>query len=245
MAVDIPGQALLDYLGRPKPMKIKTEMQYPGSEVPVRDAMEVSYWFRDFKEMPAIEQHALQLCQGEVLDLGSGAGSHGLYLQGKGLEVTAVDTSAGAVACCRQRGLRNVVQSDLYQLSGMQFDTILVMMNGVGLAGSLGNIGLYLSKLKTLLRPGGQVLIDSSDIIYMYPEAGDGSFLVPAGEKYYGEVSFRMSYGGKWGDWFPWLYLDFNSLARAAADQGLECSLESLGPHYDYLASLTINSTIL
>lgn len=239
MEKDIWGNALSDYMKKGRSSsKLETLMQLPGFEEVVEDEIPLEHLFRSYDAMPVLECTALKLCHGKVLDVGAGAGSHSLYLQEQGLEVTALDNSEGAVHVCKERGVKRVVHSNLYDFDGMKFDTLLLLMNGAGLAGTFENLDKFLGKLISLLDSGGQILLDSSDIIYMYPEDGEGGYYVP-GYPYYGQVHFTMSYNGEESDPFPWLYLDFNTLQRAAAAHRLECEMVAQGPHFDYLAKLT------
>ena len=199
--------------------------------------MPVEYLFRSFSEMPLIEQTALELAKGKILDIGCGAGSHSLYLQNKEYDVKAIDISANAIQACILRGLKNAHVQDLLAPENETFDTILLLMNGTGIFRTLDELPNYLQKLKSLLQPGGQILIDSSDLIYMYDENEDGSYSIPA-EGYYGELTFTVSYKGQTDEPFPWLYLDYNTLQRAALAYGLQCELIIEGEHYDYLARL-------
>lgn len=228
---DLFGRAILDYqLGSTAPLMTATNI----SE---EDEMPVSWLFRTYEEMPAIEKRALDLARGYVLDAGAGAGSHSLYLQDqRGLDVVALDISDSAAACCRQRGIRSVAQMDIMQYDGGPFDTILLMMNGTGLCGKLEKLGQFLGKMYGLLRTNGQVLIDSSDIIYMFDTDASGSVLVPDGS-YYGELQFEISYKGD-RDRFDWLYVDYPLLAEYAEKCGFESQLIMEGEHYDYLARL-------
>jgi methylase of polypeptide subunit release factors len=203
------------------------------------DDMSVAYLFRSFAEMPAIEQRALQLSKGEILDIGCGAGSHSLYLQEeKNLKVTSIDISANAVEACTLRGLKNAKVQNLADVSET-FDTILLLMNGAGMCGRLKNISTFLQKLKSMLNPGGQILLDSSDIIYMFDEDEDGGKWVPSEHEYYGEVTFYVSYKGEKEAPFEWMYIDYNTLQNAALANGLQCELVLEGEHFDYLARLT------
>lgn len=198
------------------------------------DVIPVPYLFREFSEMPEIEQQALKACYGKVLDVGCGAGSHSLYLQNKKkLEVTAIDTSKGAIEICRLRGVKNAENLNFFELKDQQFDTILMLMNGTGIIGNLKNLNSFFKHLESILKPGGQLLIDSSDLSYLQDD-DDEDF----GNKYIGELQFQLSYKGEKSDSFDWLYIDFDSLKHIADYNNFDCELLKKGPHYDYLARL-------
>jgi SAM-dependent methyltransferase len=231
--LDIFGKAILDFQTNNSPENIITE-----TNISEADEMDVAYLFRSYKEMPKLEKKALQLSKGKVLDVGCGAGSHSLYLQNdKSLEVTSIDISENAIQACQLRGLKNAKVQNVLDLENETFDTILLLMNGTGIFQTISQTSKYLQKLKTLLAPNGQLLIDSSDIIYMYDENEDGSFLVPA-DSYYGELTFTISYKNQTEEPFPWLYLDYNTLQNAAFANGFQCELIEEGNHFDYLARL-------
>lgn len=229
---DLFGQAILDYQTQNAPEDLITE-----TNISEADEMSVAYLFRTYQEMPKIEKKALQMAKGKILDVGCGAGSHSLYLQQKGFEVTAIDISPDAIKACQLRGVKDARIQHLLELKNEQFDTILLLMNGTGIFGTLAETSKYLQKLKSLLTPNGQILIDSSDIIYMFDQDEDGAYIVPA-DGYYGELTFNVSYKGQTEDTFPWLYLDYNTLQNAAHANGLQCELLLEGNHFDYLARL-------
>ena len=233
---DLFGKAILDYQTNNSPEDLITET--PISEA---DEMPVSYLFRTYNEMPELEQKAIQLAKGSVLDVGCGAGSHTLALQNeRKLEVTAIDISENAVKACQLRGIENVKVANILDLDvENKFDTILLLMNGTGIFGTLNETEKYLQKLKLLLNEGGQILIDSSDLIYMFDQDEDGAYSIPA-DGYYGELTFTVQYKGETEETFSWLYLDYNTLQNVAIANGLKCELLLEGEHFDYLAKLSI-----
>ncbi|MFS4456377.1 class I SAM-dependent methyltransferase [Maribacter sp. 2304DJ31-5] len=235
MEKDILGRALLDYQNGNYVEDIVTY-----SSLDEKDALPLPYLFRNYHKMPILEQKALGLCHGAILDIGCGAGGHSLYLQEKGWQVTALDRSAGAIEVCKRRGITETVHDTLLNFTGGRFDTLLLLMNGIGIAGKLNRLDSYLEKLKSLLKPNGQILLDSSDIIYMYDSDEDGGHWIPEGMDYYGEVTFTMEYKGLRSEPFNWLYVDYNTLQRAADYHGLHCELVSQGEHYDYLTRLSL-----
>lgn len=235
MNIDILGTALLDFYHNRY-----TEDIITYSSLDEEDVLPLPYLFRAYDKMPVLEQKALALCKGTILDIGCGAGNHSLYLQDQGLKVTALDQSEGAIAVCRERGIKSCHRGDIFTTKVSSFDTLLLLMNGIGIVGVLKNIDVFLKKLKLLLNPDGQILLDSSDIIYMFETDEDGGHWIPDNTTYYGEVRFTMAYKGLKSNEFPWLYLDFNTLQRAADFNGLVCELAFEGEHYDYLARLTL-----
>ncbi|MDX1362583.1 class I SAM-dependent methyltransferase [Arenibacter latericius] len=235
MDKDILGRAVLDYQTGNYSEDIKTY-----SSLEEEDSIPVPYLFRNYKNMPALEREALKLCKGSILDIGCGAGSHSLYLQKKGHTVTALDNSPGAIETCKLRGVDQVIQADILELENKKFDTLLMLMNGIGIVGKLNKIDAFFRHLKSILKPNGQILLDSSDIIYMFDEDEDGGYWIPEDMDYYGEVNFIMEYKGQKSDRLPWLYIDYNTLQRAANSNNLSCELVYEGEHYDYLAKLTL-----
>jgi len=233
---DLFGKAMFDFQTNNSPEDIITE-----TTISEEDEMSVDYLFRSYDKMPKLEQKALQLAFGKTLDVGCGAGSHSLSLQNdRNLEVTSIDISEKAIETCKLRGIKNAKVQNILDFEGEKFDTIILLMNGVGIFGKLDDCNKYLSKLKSLLNPGGQILLDSSDIIYMFDEDEDGGKWIPSNNNYYGELVFHISYKGEKEDPFNWLYLDYNTLQNAASANGLKCELILEGEHYDYLAKLSI-----
>ena len=229
---DLLGNALLDYQNG-----LYTEDIITSTSISDEDVLPLPYLFRSFKEMPKLEKQALKRCKGSVLDVGCGAGSHSLYLQEKGFQVKAIDISKGAIEVAQHRGVLNTEVKDILDETDT-FDTILLLMNGTGIFQELIQVSKYLTHLKSLLKPNGQILIDSSDIKYMY-EDEDGGFWMDAHSNYYGELDYFLKYKGKKEDPMKWLYLDFDTLKLACKTVGLHCDLVLEGEHFDYLAKLS------
>lgn len=231
--MDLLGSALADYYFQEQPGKLRSESVLGDvEEVPL------THFFRSREEMPELEARAIAECSGTVLDIGCGAGSHLLLLQNNGLTCTGIDISPGSVRIARERGVIAVIEGDIRSAEVGKFDTLLLLMNGIGLAGSLAELPEFLALLKNLLHPGGQILLDSSDLQYLYERDEDGGLWVPGFMAYYGDMEYRWLYKGKQGEFFPWLFVDFNQLQSAASEVGLSCDLVTEGPHYDFLARL-------
>lgn len=230
---DPMGRAIADFYTRGKAAKLRVfSSQFDEDEIPVK------HLFRTFDEMSHMEQKALQLAKGKILDCGAGSGCHALALQDMGKEVSAIDISPLSVEVMEKRGVRSVQQADLFNLADVQvYDTVLMLMNGSGIIGKTDNMESFFTKMKQILRPGGVVYMDSSDLKYLF-EDEDGSFAIDLAGDYYGQVDFRMQYKQVKGDTFDWLYIDFQTLSLYAGQYGFKAELIEEGEHYDYLASL-------
>ncbi len=209
------------------------------SNITNTEKMPVKYLFRSVNEMPLLEQLALKACKGHVLDVGAAAGSHALALQQSGLQVTAIDISALAVDTQQKRGVQHAQVANFFSYAGLTFDTLLFMMNGIGICGNLQKLPIFFSQCRQLLKPGGQVILDSSDLIYLYTD-DDGAVLYDLNGPYYGELTYKMTYKTIKGAPFNWLFIDFDLLSDYAAQNGFGCELLANGEHYDYLARLTV-----
>ncbi len=201
------------------------------------DEIPLTTLFRTYKAMPTIERKALDMATGKTLDVGAGAGCHSLVLQEKGIDVTAIDISPLSVETMKERGVKKALEQDFFTLEG-QYDTILMLMNGIGIVGTLERLHEFFRHLDKILAPGGQVLCDSSDICYVF-ETEDGIIELPDDMAYYGEHRFQMRYKDTIGEPFPWLYIDADTLRERAARNGYAVEVVAEGEHYDYLARIT------
>ena len=232
---DPMGAAIADYFAKGRAGKLRVfSSQFDEDEIPVEQL------FRTFDEMPPLEQKALELAQGRILDCGAGSGCHALALQDMGKDVEAIDISPLSVDVMQKRGVKQAFQINLFDENYLQkFDTILMLMNGSGIIGKLENMNTFFTKMKQLLNPGGCIYMDSSDLRYLF-EDEDGSFLVDLAAGYYGEIDFRMQYKQVKGEVFDWLYVDFQTLSYYATENGFKAELVEEGEHYDYLACLRL-----
>ncbi len=232
---DTLGAACHDFLAGQKDAQIIVQ-----SNIVEDDVLPVEYLFRSFDQMPVLEKKALTLSYGKILDVGAGAGSHALYLQQNNKLVYANEISPIACSVMKQRGVKNVIEQDFYTLpSSEKYDTILMLMNGIGIAGDTNNLEKYFAKVKELLTPDGCLLVDSSDVRYLF-EDDDGSILINLNDDYYGEISYRMNYKDIKGKTFKWLFIDDELLRYYAEKNGFKMEKIADGMHYDYLAKLTI-----
>ena len=232
-ANDPMGSAIYDYhkTGKADLLMVRSTM-FDDDNIPVETL------FRDFEDMPELEQYALKKASGRILDVGAGSGCHSLALKNMGKDVVAIDISSLSVDVMKERGLDARCVNFYDDEFAERFDTILMLMNGTGIVGRLENMPAFFSRLSSLLSPGGSVLIDSSDLRYLY-EDEDGTFEIDLADEYYGLVDYQMVYKNVAGEPFDWLYVDFETLAYYAEEAGFRAELVFEGEHYDYLARLT------
>lgn len=201
------------------------------------DEIPVELLFRSFDEMPEIEQMALTMAQGKILDVGAGAGCHSLALQKMEKDVTAIDISPLSIETMSARGVNKAMEQDFFTITE-KYDTILMLMNGIGIVGTITNLPSFFNHIDGILSDNGQLLLDSSDISYVF-EDEDGIIYLPEGDKYYGELEYQMQYRDIKGESFQWLYIDFETLQQIAQKNGFNAELVQTGEHYDYLARIT------
>ena len=232
---DPMGLAIRDFHMKGKAGKlIVHSSMFDDDEIPVETL------FRKFKSMPRLEQIALENATGAILDVGAGSGCHCLALSELGKSCTAIDISELSVEVMKEKGI-DARCINLYDESFVgQYDTILMLMNGTGIIGRLENMQNFFMRMKHLLAPGGRILIDSSDLSYLFEEE-DGSLMIDLADDYYGLVDYQMEYKGVRGEPFDWLYVDFDTLSFYAEQNGFKAEIIAEGEHYDYLAALTLS----
>jgi SAM-dependent methyltransferase len=225
------GRALLDYHRGDTGATIRVESDLWEPELtPVED-----YYRPDAVPLPEIEWRALRLCRGRILDLGAGTGRHAVELQRLGRTVVAVDLLEEAVTIMGDRGVLDARLGDLDAAEGERFETILLMMHGIGLVGAVDRVAPFFEQLRTLLMPGGLVLCDSAGLGAVLPDAEE-SHRDSGSSRYFGEVQFRLTYRGQQGAAYPWLFVDAATLAREAERSGFCMSVVARGPRGAFLA---------
>lgn len=231
------GKALLAYMDGKEDATLQV---YP--DIGDSDILSARYLMRSAEDWPEVERRAVEACRGKVLDIGAGAGSHVLALQERGLEVTALDVSPGAVAVMQRRGVKRALLQNVWSFSDEKFDTLLLLMNGIGIVGDLKGLADFLDHLKHLLAPGGHILMDSSDIAYLFQEMGTKLPVWESRESYYGLAKFYMQYEETTGSVFPWLYVDYLLLEQIAGEKGYVAEKLYEDAHYHYLARLSLGN---
>lgn len=222
--------ASLDFYHKETIEKLWIETNYNTTE-----EMPTEVFFRDEDSFYELEYDALEICNGTVLDIGAGVGSHALFLQEQGFDVTALEMDKDLVKIMRARGVENVICEDVYKLEGKKYDTLLLLMNGIGLVGDLQGLEKFLIHAKTLLNDDGQILFDSSDISYLFVD----DVPMPT-THYFGEIKYRYLYKEQRGEWFSWLYIDQEKLKEIAAQHGWAVQILADDGKDQYLARLTL-----
>jgi len=232
---DPVGHAVWDYLNgmQDESILVRTDIAEDEQLMP-------SHFFRTFEHMPVQEQEALRRCSGKILDVGAGAGAHSIWLQDHGFEVDALEISPLSCETMRIRGVKNVHLLDIHSLTDPKYDTILLLMNGAGIAQTLPGLRILLQHLKTLLNPGGKILADSSDLLYLFTDENGDSWVDIASDTYYGQMEYQLTYKSIKGKPFSWLFVDAETFCDYAEFCGFTVKDRFAGAHFDYLVELIL-----
>jgi SAM-dependent methyltransferase len=187
------------------------------------DVIPVGYLFRSEGLMPEIERIALSQVKGSVLDIGAAAGPHSKTLKQRGFDVTAIDTSEKGIEYLKSVDI-NAVHGNISEYSDKKYDTLLLLMNGIGIAGRLAQLTDFLKHCASLLNDGGKIICDSTDVQYFF-EDDEGALWVDLNTEYFGEFKFKMKYKNVETDWFDWLYVDSSSLEQHCNEAGLKMNI--------------------
>lgn len=224
------GRALLDYLQGDTEAEVTVHSK-DGEHI----GFPVSIFFRKYPQFSTLEKTALDLCRGRILDIGAGTGCHSLFLQDHGFSVWAIDILPEAVEIMTRRGVRHAFCADMFTFQGGPFDTLLMMMNGVGIVADLSGLERFLRKSHELLSSDGQILLDSEE-----PGGVPGQkHAERRPSKYRGELRLRLEYKGEFGPPFASLYVDSDTLDHYASKTGWACKVIVQEDDGGYLAQLT------
>ncbi len=235
---DIPawlplGRALLAYhRGDHDAVFMVRSTVWEDEQTPVAD-----YYRPDNQSLPGLERLTLTKCYGRVLDVGAGAGRHALELQNRGLEVIALDISPDAVCIMKERGIRDARCINYPEFDESPIDTILLLMHGIGVVGTLDGLNQFLVWASSVINEGGQILCDSADL-----EIAAGDEIIPIDETYIGEVIFRCDFRDVIGASYPWLFIDPETFEYHAREAGFDFEIVAKGDRGIYLARLTRSS---
>lgn len=227
---DVQGKALWEYFKNnknKKPLILHNDYGKP-------EKMPKEVFFLDHAELNDLDLYALSMCRGRILDVGAGAGRHVLPLQSTN-DVTALEISPLCNKIMAERGVNQIIEEDIFNFNPEEkYDTILMLMNGIGLAGSLDGVKALLKKCKQILAENGQIIFDSSDISYLYRDT-----FFPK-DRYFGEVTYQYEYKQEKGKEFGWIYIDKNTITKVASQVGYHCQVIYQGNNDQYLARLKL-----
>lgn len=214
------GKAIRDYHTNNSPEDIIVE-----SDITDEDIIPIDYLFRTYEEFPELEKVAMKHCNGEILDVGAAAGPHTKYLLEQGFSVSTVEVSPNAHAYLKETYPKAKHHlTPILNLTDQSYDTILLMMNGIGLAGTYHEVVPFLKHLSTLLKPGGKILAESTDVIDIFKDE-EGGMWVDLNAEYYGSFRFNMKYKGVESGWFDWIYIDKTTLKNLAKEADLSIEI--------------------
>jgi SAM-dependent methyltransferase len=207
------------------------------TDLGTREEWPVSLFFRTADEFPPLEREALRHCGRRVIEVGAGAGPHALALQREGHEVLAVESLPEIAGLLAERGVEKVTIRPLDDIAARTADTVLMLMNGLGLAGTLEGLQHMLKSAARLLAPEGRIVADSTDPRH-FLEIDEGEPAFGQDGRYGGEVQFQIEFDGAKGAPFPFLYVDAATLANHASKAGLTLSAAYPFESGTYLAIL-------
>lgn len=193
----------------------------------------MAVYFESPEAGPPVEREVLARLSGSVLDLGAGSGRFAHAALQRGHPVLAVDVLTDAVHVLRSRSVPCVLGDFTHVSSLAPADTVLVLMNGSTHAGTLDGLPGFLGRLRTLVRPGGCILIDSTD-----PGHPSVDWDPPGDGRAAGELHLQIGFRGIWGPPMPQLFLGPGALMQAATDEGLTYRTLCMDDDGRYLAEL-------
>ncbi|WP_089015821.1 class I SAM-dependent methyltransferase [Micromonospora inositola] len=166
---------------------------------------------------PPHDHRAVDRVRGRVLDVGVGAGRIALHLQERGVPVTGLDTSAGALRVCRHRGVRDLVLGtvDEHVADGHRYDTFLLLGNNLGLIEGRERAPGFLAALAALARPGARIIAHGTDPYGTRDPVHTGYHeLNRRRGRLGGQLRLRLRYRELGTEWFDYLVCSVDELAE-------------------------------
>jgi SAM-dependent methyltransferase len=183
-----------------------------------RSRSEVAGLVAPFWKWPHDERDAIREARGRVLDVGCGPGRVGVYLQRKRHEVVGIDPSPAMRRLARERGVRTVLEGSLWNLPRDRgpFDTVVLYGNNFGLAGTVAGTTGFLRRLRRITT--GKARILANCVTPGGPGTTHWAYLRRNLERGRppGQITLRVAYGGRRGDWFDLLLVGWDGMARIA-----------------------------
>lgn len=205
------------------------------------EAFDSTQYFGGPDAYASIEAPGLDHLSGRVLDIGAGAGRFSLAAQERGLEVTALDDSAGALEVCRRRGVERTVHRSIHLYeAGERFNGFLMMGHNLGLLAP--DPVRSLERLAHMANPGA-VIVGTTVDPYETDEPTHLEYHQAnrARGRMAGHVVLRVRTKNTIGPWFDYLFCSFDELAGIARRAGWEAE-RLASDDVRYLAALRLRS---
>lgn len=198
-------------------------------------------YFSTYEQWSPVEQQALTYVRGRVLDIGSGAGRHALYLQTQGHAVTATDVSPLAVQVCRERGVRDARLLPITRLSRSTgiYDTLTLLGGNLGLVGNTGRAHWLLRRFYHMTSAQGRI-IASTQNPYGTTEAAHLHYHERNRQRGHaaGQVCIRFRFRQYIGTWHDLLLMSPDELRTLVSGTGWQVTQVLGNPDGGYIAIL-------
>jgi SAM-dependent methyltransferase len=185
---------------------------------------DLSRYFRTTTRLSRLERKLISLAHGDILDVGCGTGNY-LPLLAQHGRVLGIDISPNAIDVGRRRGCKTCEVADIFTFrTGKRFDTITLLGNGLGIAGTVIGTKRLIGRLSSLLKDDGQILALTRRVT----------------QREFVATRLRPVWKQRVGREFGWIHMGRDLLCDLCARSGLRLSVVQGNQHY-YLIRLTKN----